>query len=179
VLYLLLVYCAYMNDPKDIIEHVTEHYENPIRVGSRCEANTFYRIEDLTSEELEVIGAFLVERIENVCSPNEIEVIISLPGSVAGIAKILSRELGKKGESLEVINIAQVSNQGSRWLKNTTAILVNDVITTARSCLEAHTRATIFGAQVLCWAAIIDRTFGPGPVPVVAAITGDPVRLLE
>jgi len=57
--------------------------------------------------------------------------------------------------------------------------MLTDVITTARSSLEAHTKATLRGVPVLCWATLIDRTFGPGPVPVVSALTGAPVRLLS
>ena len=37
----------------------------------------------------------------------------------------------------------------------------------------------MLGSTVLCWASLVDRTFGPGPVPVVAAFTGEPVTMLE
>ena len=170
-----------MEDLKDIIDRVPEHYANPIRVGSRCEANVFYRVEDLSPEELEVIAEHLSERIINVCSPTPPQLLISLPGSFAGLARVLSKALAPTGEALEVVNIEQLSpGKGrSNWLRGSNVVLINDVITTARTCLEAHTRATLMGAQVLCWAAIIDRTFGPGPVPVVAGVTGEPVTLLE
>jgi hypothetical protein len=170
-----------MEDVKDIIDRVTEYYATPIRLGSRCEANVFYRVEDLSSEELEVIAEQLAERIINVCSPTLPQLLISLPGSFAGLARVLSKTLAPYGESLEVVNIEQLSpGKGkSTWLRGSNVILINDVITTARTCLEAHTRATVMGATVLCWAAIIDRTFGPGPVPVVAGMTGEPVQLLE
>lgn len=171
-----------MEEIREIIERVTEYYDTPIRVGSRCEANVFYRVEDLSSEELEAIGDQLAERILNVCSPNLPQLLLSLPGSYAGLARVLSKTLARVGDSLEVVNVEQLSPvKGGRtnWLKDSHVVLVNDVITTARTCLEAHTRATLMGATVLCWAAIIDRTFGPGPVPVVAGMTGEPVRLLE
>lgn len=170
-----------MEELREIIDRVTEYYETPIRVGSRCEANVFYRVEDLSSEELEVIGEQLAERILNSCSPNLPQLLISLPGSYAGLAKVLSKTLAPTGEPLEVVNVEQLAPGKGRanWLRGSNVVLVNDVITTARTCLEAHTRATVMGASVLCWAAIIDRTFGPGPVPVVAGITGEPVRLLE
>jgi orotate phosphoribosyltransferase len=71
-----------------------------------------------------------------------------------------------------------MSNGHGEKYKGHNAILVTDVITTARSSLEAHTRATLRGIPVLCWATLIDRTFGPGPVPVVSAFTGAPVRVL-
>jgi orotate phosphoribosyltransferase len=93
----------------------------------------------------------------------------------------LSKALAPHGEAIEVVNVEQLSSGKGRatWLRDMNVVLVNDVITTARTCLEAHTKATMMGARVMCWAAIIDRTFGPGPVPVVAGITGEPVRLLE
>ena len=170
-----------MEDLKEIIDRVTEHYSTPIRVGSRCEANVFYRVEDLSPDELEIIAEQLAERIINVCSPTMPQLLISLPGSFAGLASVLSKALAPNGESLEVVNVEQLSpGKGrSNWLRGSSVVLVNDVITTARTCLEAHTRATLMGATVLCWAAIIDRTFGPGPVSVVAGITGEPVQLLE
>lgn len=165
---------------REIIERISERYTVPIRVGSRCEAHTYYRVEDLTTEELEEIAAAIAERVTKVCYPLLPQVILSLPGSYIGLARLLAKELAPAGEALEVINVEQLSvNDRSTWLRNTNAILVNEVITTARTCLEAHTKATVLGATILCWAAIIDRTFGPGPVSIVAAHTGEPVRLLE
>jgi orotate phosphoribosyltransferase len=73
---------------------------------------------------------------------------------------------------------SKMSNGHGEKYKGCASILVTDVITTARSSLEAHTRATLRGIPVLCWATLIDRTFGPGPVPVVSAFTGAPVRVL-
>jgi orotate phosphoribosyltransferase len=168
-----------MDEIREIIEGITEYYEHPIRVGSRCEANVFYRIEDLSEEDLEVIAEVIAERIVNVCSPYMPQALISMPGSYAGLARVLSRRLGD--EPLEVVNVEQLTagKERANWLKGMNVVLVNDVITTARTCIEAHTKATMLGASILCWAAIIDRTFGPGPVPVVAGITGEPVRLLE
>jgi len=63
-------------------------------------------------------------------------------------------------------------------LRNKTAILISDVITTAKSSLEAHSQATLRGIKIAAWIALIDRTFGPGPVPVIAAYTGAPVSVL-
>lgn len=168
-----------MDRIREIIENIAEHYSSPIRVGSRCEANTYYRVEDLTESDFSEIAEYVAERIHKVCTV-EPQVIISMPGSFVGLAKMLSKELSPV-EPLEVINAEQLTSPGMRssWLRNVNAVLVNDVITTARSCLEIHTKATMMGASIMCWAAIIDRTFGPGPVPVVAAYTGDPVRLLE
>ena len=170
-----------MDNIPQIIERITERYESPIRVGSRCEARVFYRMEYLTSEDMDQLADYVSERVEKVCSPMMPEVLISLPGSYTSLARYLSRTLSTTGEPLEVINVEQLSGTSGNknWLRGMNVCLVNDVITTARSCLEIHTKVTMLGASVLCWAAIIDRTFGPGPVPVVAAHTGDPVRLLD
>ena len=170
-----------MDDINTIIERITERYESPIRVGSRCEANVFYRIEDLRGRDLEIIGDYVADRVLKVCSPTLPQAIISLPGSLAGLATILSQSLAPAGEALDVVDVEQLrtGNGRNNWLRGMNVILVNDVITTARSCLESHSLTTLLGASVLSWAAIIDRTFGPGPVPVVAAHTGEPVVLLE
>lgn len=172
---------ARMDKIQEIISGITELYEVPVRVGSRCEANVYYRVEDLTGDQLETIATFLAARIKNVCAPQVPQAILSMPGSYIGLARLLSRELARDGEALEVVSVEQLSapTGHTNWLRDTNVILVNEVITTARTCLEAHTRATMLGATVLCWTAIIDRTFGPGPVSIVTAFTGEPVRLLE
>lgn len=166
---------------ESIFKKVTEQYDIPVRIGSRCEAQVFYRVEDLSEEDLETCAEYIADRIIKVCQPNLPDIIIQLPGSFTQLSSYLSRELAPRGENLEIISLDRVhagNGIGTR-LKNARVVLVNDVITTARSCLEAHTQTTVIGATVMCWAALVDRTFGPGPVPVVAAHTGEPVRLLE
>ena len=170
-----------MEEIREIFQGITEYYDVPVRVGSRCEAKIYYRVEDLKQSEIAVCGDYVSERIVKVCSPALPTIIIALRGSYTGLAIELSTRLAPPGEALEVLSYEQVNGgngHGSR-IKGANVILVNDVITTARSCLEAHTRITLMGASILCWAALIDRTFGPGPVPVVAAFTGEPVTLLE
>ncbi len=169
-----------MHQLKDIFDRITETYETPVRIGGRCEANIFYRAEDLKAEEIEICAGCIAERIINVCSPTLPTVLVNMKGDDTGLAKILARELAPPGEVLEVIeeNTLTSTGESSKQLKGANVIIVNDVITTGRSCLEAHSRLTVMGASVLCWAALIDRTFGPGPVSVVAAFTGAPVNLL-
>lgn len=170
-----------MDEIKDIFQRITEHYDVPVRVGSRCEANIYYRVEDLKPDDIASCGEYVAERIVKVCSPTLPSIIIALRGSYTGLAIELSTRLAPPGEALEVLTYEQVNggNGYGSQIKGANVILVNDVITTARSCLEAHTRVTMMGASILCWAALIDRTFGPGPVPVVAAFTGAPITLLE
>ncbi len=166
---------------RDLFKEISEFHEAPVRLGSRCESNTYYRVEDLSDSGLALCAQYVSERVFKVCSPNLPSVLITLPGNYTGLGEELSRELCPPGESMEVISLRDIerSDRPANWLKGARAVLVNDVITTARSCLEAHTRITMLGASILCWACLIDRTFGPGPVPVVAAFTGAPVKLLE
>lgn len=166
---------------REIFQGITERFEVPIRIGGRCEANVFYRVDCLDERDLKVLAGYVAERIVKVCQPALPEKLINLPGGYTELATFLSTELAPAGEALEVIAYEELNphNGNSHALKGSQVILVNDVITTARSCLEAHTQVTMMGASVLCWAALVDRTFGPGPVPVVAAFTGEPVTLLE
>ncbi len=166
---------------REIFQEITERFEVPIRIGGRCEANVFYRVDCLDEEQLEVLASYVAQRIIKVCQPALPEKLVNLPGGYTELATFLSTELAPPGESLEVIAYEDLNphNGNSHILKGNQVVLVNDVITTARSCLEAHTQVTMMGASVLCWAALVDRTFGPGPVPVVASFTGEPVTLLE
>lgn len=171
-----------MHKIHDIFDKITEHYDVPIRVGSRCEANVFYRVDKLSPEDIEICAEYLADRIIKVLEPNVPQKLINLPGGYLGFAEQLSQFLSNKlHDDLEVIPFTKLDPENGRSasIRGANVILVNDVITTARSCLEAHTKTTVIGAKVLCWAALIDRTFGPGPVPVVAAFTGEPVRLLD
>lgn len=170
-----------MEEIREIFQKITEFYSVPIRVGSRCEASVYYRVEDLSSDDVETCAQYVAQRALKVVAPSLPHFLLNLPGSYTGLAQILARELAPPGETLEVLNYEDLSGGNGKTgrLKGANIVLVNDVITTARSCLEAHTKMTMIGASVTCWAALIDRTFGPGPVPVVASFTGEPVTLLE
>jgi orotate phosphoribosyltransferase-like protein len=165
----------------EIFEKIADSYQEPLRLSSRCEANVYYRVEDLSESDIELCAEYLADRILKVCYPELPEILINLHGNFTGLADKLAQTLAPFGESLEVISLEKVEagNGVRNLLKGRPVVLVNDVITTARSCLEAHSRTTMMGASVLCWTALIDRTFGPGPVPVVAAFTGKPVTLLD
>ncbi len=170
-----------MKEIRQIFERIAEHHEIPMRLGSRCEASVFYRVEDLTIDELEICAQFLSDRVIKVCQPTLPEMLIKLPGGYTELTEELAKQLASANESLRIVTWDEIerSNGKGSIAKGASVVLVNDVITTARSCLEAHTRITVMGASVLCWVALIDRTFGPGPVPVITAYTGAPVRLLE
>ena len=168
------------DDIKDIFDKITERYQTPIKIGSKCLSRVFYRIEYITDEDMATIAQTISDRIEKVCSPQHPDYLISLPGNHSELDKFLALELGPFGDPLEIIPYDSLLGQQDirDKIKNKNVVLVNDIITTARSCLEAHSMVTLNRASVLCWAALIDRTFGPGPVSIVASLTGEPVTLL-
>lgn len=171
-------------DIAEIFERVTEHYADPVPIGGRCESKVYYRVEDLTETDLNACAEYVAERIRNVVSPQYPQLFLKLPGGYTFFAERLCAvcsELlpGGKDIPLEQYLESKLSNGHAEKYKGYNTVLVTDVITTARSSLEAHTKATLRGIPVLCWATLIDRTFGPGPVPVVSSFTGAPVRLLS
>ena len=170
-----------VEDINEIFERITEHYEEPVPIGGRCESHVYYRVEDLTESDLNVCAEYVAHRIHNVISPQLPELFLKLPGGYTFFAERLCAmysEIAGREIPLEQYLESKLSNGHGQKYRGHHAILVTDVITTARSSLEAHTKATLKGIPVLCWATLIDRTFGPGPVPVVSAFTGAPVRLL-
>lgn len=172
-----------IDDIGDIFRRITEQFDEPVRIGGRCESNTYYQTEDLTDEDLDACAEYVAHRIENVISPQEPALFLKLPGGYSFFAERLSAYyseiiMGGIEIPLEQYLESKMSNGFGTKYKGANAIMVTDVITTARSSLEAHSKATLRGVPVLCWATLIDRTFGPGPVPVVSAYTGAPVRLL-
>jgi len=172
-----------VSDINLIFDRITERYDDPVPIGGRCESNIYYRTEDLTEEDLNACAEYVAYRIQNVISPQEPRLFLKLPGGYSFFAERLCAvysELISCGEEIPIEQYfeSKLSNGHGEKYKNCPCILVTDVITTARSSLEAHTKATLRGIPVLCWATLIDRTFGPGPVPVVSAYTGAPVRVL-
>ncbi len=167
----------------DIFERITERFDEPIRIGTRCESTVYYRVEYLTDEDLDACAEYVAHRIKNVIAPQVPQLFLKLPGGYSFFAERLcamySELVPDHAEiPLEQYIESKISNGMGEKYRGKNAIMVTDVITTARSSLEAHTKATLRGIPVLCWATLIDRTFGPGPVPVVSAFTGAPVRAL-
>lgn len=174
-----------MEDIREIFEKITERHSMPLRIGSRCESEIYYRVEDIRWDDLEKCAEYLTDRIDKVCSPNRPSILIDLHGGYTGIAAHLADKLSEWGESVQVLRYDDLQKRerdgedAAALLKGQDILLVNEVITTARSCLEAHSKITMMGGSVMAWVALIDRTFGPGPVPVVASFTGAPVRLVD
>jgi hypothetical protein len=170
-----------VDDISEIFERISEKFERPVPIGGRCESQIYYRVEALSEEELDACAEYVAYRIKNVVAPSTPQLFLKLPGGYSFFAERLAAfysELVGKEIPLEQYLESKISNGFGSKYKGHNAIMVTDVITTARSSLEAHTKATLRGIPVLCWATLIDRTFGPGPVPVVSAHTGEPVRLL-
>jgi len=172
-----------IEDLEEIFSRITEGYEEPVPIGGRCESRIFYRVEDLSESDLNTCAEYVAERIRNVVAPGRPQLFLKLPGGYSFFAERLCAvysELYNAGKEipLEQYLESKLSNGHGEKYKGYQTVLVTDVITTARSSLEAHTRATLRGIPVLCWATLIDRTFGPGPVPVVSAFTGASVRVL-
>lgn len=172
-----------IEDINEIFARITERYQEPVPIGGRCESYIYYRTEDLSEDDLNTCAEYVAHRLKNVMSPQKPDVFLKLPGGYSFFAERLTAiysEFWARGQEvpLEPYIESKLSNGYGERYKGKNAVLVTDVITTARSSLEAHTKATIRGIPVLCWATLIDRTFGPGPVSVVSAFTGAPVRLL-
>ena len=167
----------------EIFARVTETYEVPVPIGGRCEGNVYYRVEYLSESDLNLCAEYIAYRIKDLLAPQYAQVFLKLPGGYTFFAERLATmysELVPGGKEVPVEQYleSKIMNGHGEKYKGKNAILVTDVITTARSSLEAHTKATLRGIPVTCWATLIDRTFGPGPVPVVSAFTGAPVRVL-
>lgn len=170
-------------DIAEIFGRITENFQDPVPIGGRCESNTYYRVEDLTEDDLNACAEYVAWRIKNVAAPQAPQLFLKLPGGYTFFAERLCAmysEIDPKAKEipLEQYLESKMSNGHGEKYRGYNTVLITDVITTARSSLEAHTKATLRGIPVLCWATLIDRTFGPGPVPVVSAFTGAPVRLL-
>ena len=167
----------------EILRKITEVYEHPVPIGSRCESRVFYRVEDLSDDDLNLCAEYVAERIDNILSPQRPELFLKLPGGYSFFAERLCAMYCEITGCEDEIPVEQyleskLSNGYGERYKGKNAILVTDVITTARSTLEAHSKATLRNIQVVSWATLIDRTFGPGPCPVVSAFTGEPVQLV-
>ncbi len=165
----------------DIIKSITEYHHTPIRIGSRCESNTYYRVENLPESDVEICAEELSENILNIISPVTPDIIISLPGDYIGLASIIAKKLSDL--TFQQVKHMKITPddcfEKKDELKDKNIILVDDVITTATTCLAYHTQIFMGGASIVAWATLIDRTFGPGPVPIVSLAKGEEVRLLQ
>ncbi|HMO02854.1 MAG TPA: phosphoribosyltransferase [Oligoflexia bacterium] len=168
----------------EIFKKITVTSEHPVPIGGRCESKTFYQVTDLDEADLDTAAQYIAERLHKVISPSKPDLFLRLPGGhtelATRLAKIYSElYLPSRNIQVETYQSTTISNGLGDKFRGKSSVLVTDVITTARSTLEAHAKATLRGIKVIAWACLIDRTFGPGPVSVVAAFTGAPVTLLS
>jgi len=164
-----------------IIQGVTENYDVPVPIGGRCESYVYYRLENLQEDEIAMCAKYVLQRLENALEINDIGLFLKLKGAITSFAECLYAlfcEIYNLEPKFELYSENLLLNGKADILRNKTAILISDVITTAKSSLEAHSQATLRGIKIAAWIALIDRTFGPGPVPVIAAYTGAPVSVL-
>ncbi len=167
---------------QELFEKITERFEVPVKLSRNCESTTFYRVEYLSEQDVAYCANYLAGRLLDCTSPLEPEILLEMPGSTSNLAQAIATSLTENHLPEPMILSLEEFNKGNgkaSQVKGKNAVIINDVITTGRSCLEAHSKLSLSGAHILAWAALIDRTFGPGPVPVVASLTGDPVNLLE
>ena len=164
----------------EIFDKITEQYQEPTRIGSNVESATFYRVEDLSDDDLRTCAEYVAHRLHDMVTPQKPKLFLKLPGGYTFFAEQLTAIYSELyGEiPLEQYKEAKLYNGVGEKYAGSPCVLITDVITTGRSTLEAHTKATLRGIPVLVWACLIDRTLGPGPVPVVSSFTGAPVRTL-
>jgi hypothetical protein len=168
---------------EEIFVKITESFNEPIPIGGRCESSVYYHTADLTDDDLSKCAEYAVDRINKVLGNQQVDVFLKLPTEHSYFAeKLYLMYQDFNPQATDVVfdtysPVAITNGMGEKYRgKNT--VLINDVITTARSTLEAHGKATLRGIPVLAWTTLIDRTFGPGPVPVISAFTGASVRVM-
>jgi hypothetical protein len=132
-----------------IFRNITEEYEEPVPIGGRCESRIFYRVEDLSDEDLDACAEYVAGRIRNVVSPGKPELFLKLPGGYSFFAERLCAvysELYNKGQEvpLEQYLESKMSNGHGEKYKGHNAILVTDVITTARSSVGSSPRVAAY-----------------------------------
>ena len=173
-----------IDDINSIFRRITEEFQEPIPIGGRCESHFYYRTEELSEDELDACADYVAERLDKIISPNSPNLFLKLPGGYSFFAERLCFAFSQKFNHGEPLLLETYSERalynglGDRF-RNYNSVLVTDVITTAKSSLEAHTKLSLRSIPVVSWATLIDRTFGPGPVPVASAFTGAPVRVLS
>ncbi|MCS6962223.1 MAG: phosphoribosyltransferase [Deltaproteobacteria bacterium] len=170
------------NKIREIFDRVTEYHEIPVPIGGRCESHYYYRVEDLSEDDLKVCASYVLYRLEKNIALDDINLLLKLGGGVTLFGEILyalwCEHVGSDDLKLEIYSEYLFENGKLGFLRGANSVLVTDVITTARSTLEAHSKATMKGIKIVAWVSLVDRTFGPGPVPVISAFTGAPVNLV-
>ncbi|MCB0338875.1 MAG: hypothetical protein KDD53_04685, partial [Bdellovibrionales bacterium] len=69
---------------------ITEEFEEAVPIGGRCESFVYYRVEDLSEDDLNACAEYVAERILRVCSPHYPELILKLPGGYSFFAERLA-----------------------------------------------------------------------------------------
>jgi hypothetical protein len=154
----------------EIFAKITDRFDNPVPIGTRCESNIYYQVQSLNEDDLNRCALFVADLLKDRVSPRQVQLLLKLPGGYSFFAERLCAvytELYDSEVEFEQYIEEKFSNGYAEKFKGKATVLVTDVITTARSSLETHTQATLKGIDV-----------GPGPVSVVSALVGSPVTLL-
>ena len=94
---------ASLEDIGEILERITERYDDPVPIGGRCESSVYYRVEYLTEDDLNVCAEYVAERIRNVISPQTPALFLKLPGGYTFFAERLCAvysELYNRGKEI-------------------------------------------------------------------------------
>ena len=145
---------------QQIFSDICQHHETPVKIGNRCQSHDYYHIENLSSEDLRLCSEVLLERILNVCYPQAPELLLKLPSCYSDLALLLQSGLRELDRGVELVELSYSDLEETllNYVKDTKLIIVADVLTSARSCLEVHSLATMYGGSVLAWLSLIDRT---------------------
>ena len=91
-----------LEELNEIIEKITDTYEEPVPIGGRCESHVYYRVQDLNDHDLDVCAEYVAERIRNVVAPQTPQLFLKLPGGYTFFAErlctIYSELYGKGSE---------------------------------------------------------------------------------
>tara|TARA_B100002019_G_scaffold229739_1_gene203163 strand:- start:693 stop:1286 length:594 start_codon:yes stop_codon:yes gene_type:complete len=109
-------------------------------------------------EHLKKISLALVENIKKIIEIDKINLVVSPAMGGVVIGSKIGEVLNKKAIFLERVNGSFTLRRGFQIFKNDKVLLVEDVLTTGKSSLESIDCIKSFGAEVMCLAAIIDRS---------------------
>ncbi len=109
-------------------------------------------------EHLNKIASELVKNINKIVEINKINLVVSPAMGGVVIGSKIGEVLNKKTIFLERVNGNFTLRRGFQIFKNDKVLLVEDVLTTGQSSFESIDCIKTYGAEVICLAAIINRS---------------------
>ena len=148
------------NESLKILKETNALLEGHFILSSGLHSSEYVQCAKLLSfpKKAEVICSSLCEKIRK--NFKEIDIILTpaIGGIVVGYE--IGRQLGIETIFAERIDGKLELRRGFQILKNSNVLIVEDVITTGKSALECSELITKFGAIVIGYACIIDRSSG-------------------